>query len=55
MEVSLAPPGTGAAKLDRNEMTARQQRFELGAAEEPASVTLDPNTWLLMDAHLVKK
>ena len=50
MEVSLAPPGTGAAKLDRIEMTARQQRFELGAAEEPASVTR-----LLMDAHLVKK
>jgi aminopeptidase N len=55
MEVSLAPAGAGPARLERIEMTDKRQRFELAAAEEPASVTLDPNTWLLMDAHLVKK
>jgi aminopeptidase N len=55
MEVSLAPAGAGPAKLDRIEMSDRQQRFDLVAAEEPASVTLDPNSWLLMDARLVKK
>jgi aminopeptidase N len=49
MEVSVG------AKIERIELTARQQKFELSAAEEPAAVTLDPNTWLLMDAHFVKR
>ena len=40
------------SKLDRIEMTRKQQRFELAADQPPASVTLDPNTWMLMEAQL---
>jgi aminopeptidase N len=36
------------SKLERIEMTARQQRFEIPADQPPAWVTLDPNTWMLM-------
>lgn len=32
------------------EMTTKQQKFELPAGREPSAVTLDPNTWILMDA-----
>ncbi len=36
-------------------MTGKQQRFEIPADQEPAEVSLDPNTWILMDAHFGKK
>jgi aminopeptidase N len=36
-------------------MTAKQQRFEIPAAKEPSAVTLDPDTWLLMDAKFSKR
>jgi aminopeptidase N len=42
-------------KPARIEMTAKQQTFEIPADKEPASVELDPNTWLLMQATLVRK
>jgi aminopeptidase N len=53
LEVGLA--GDGAAKIERIEMTQKRQTFEIPAAKEPASVTLDPNVWILMDARLEKK
>jgi aminopeptidase N len=34
----------------RVEMTQKQQRFEILVDEAPASVTLDPNTWMLIDS-----
>jgi aminopeptidase N len=42
------------AKIERIEMTQKQQHFEIPTDQEPASVTLDPHTWLLMEAHLAK-
>jgi hypothetical protein len=36
-------------------MTQKQQRFEIAADQEPAEVSLDPNTWILMDTHFGKK
>lgn len=45
----------GAAKVEKVEMTTKQQRFELTADKEPAAVTLDPNTWVLMEAHFSKR
>ena len=44
-----------AGKLEKIEFNQKQQHFEFAAESEPASVTLDPNTWLLMDAKLEKK
>ncbi|HLK19578.1 MAG TPA: M1 family metallopeptidase [Bryobacteraceae bacterium] len=37
-------------RVEKVEMTQKAQRFEVGADNEPASVALDPNTWILMDA-----
>ena len=44
-----------AGQSVRIEMTTRQQSFEIPADQEPASVTLDPNTWMLMDSRFAKR
>jgi len=43
------------AEIAKIEMTQKQQRFEIAADQEPAEVSLDPNTWILMDTHFGKK
>jgi aminopeptidase N len=48
LEVGVAIRGE-APKIERIEMTAPRQRFEIPAAAEPSSVELDPNTWLLLE------
>jgi len=52
--VAVAESGA-APKIASIEMTAKQQRFEIDAAKEPASVELDPHTWVLVDARLARK
>ena len=42
-------------KIEKIEMTAKQQKFEIAADQEPASVELDPNTWILMDSKFAKR
>jgi aminopeptidase N len=44
--------GEGIVKV---EMTQKHQSFEIAAAKEPASVTLDPNVWILLDAKFDKQ
>jgi len=46
---------TGQVRIEKIEMTAKQQKFEIAANEEPASLELDPNTWILMDAKFTKQ
>jgi len=41
--------------LSTVEMTSKHQRFQIPAPKEPRTVTLDPNTWLLINANLVKQ
>jgi aminopeptidase N len=43
------------SKLERIEMTQKQQRFELAAGQAPIAVSLDPNTNLLMEARIALK
>ena len=43
------------AHIEKIEMTRKQQRFEIAAADAPVSVTLDPNTSMLMEAELEKE
>jgi aminopeptidase N len=52
MEVAVRGSQT---RIEKIEMTARQQKFEIAADQEPASVDLDPNTWMLMDATFAKR
>jgi len=42
-------------RIEKIEMTGKQQKFEIAAEQEPSSVELDPNTWMLMDAKFAKR
>lgn len=45
----------GATRIETVELARKQQRFEFAADKEPASVTLDPNTWLLFEGRFGKR
>ncbi len=47
--------GLDGTRIEKIELTQKQQRFTLAAEKEPATVTLDPNTWTLMDARFGKR
>jgi hypothetical protein len=44
LEISIAD-----GKVEKIEMTGKQQHFAIASATAPAKVTLDPNTWLLIE------
>ena len=52
-EIGILADSASPLRVERLEMTQRQQHFELSADRAPASVTLDPNTWLLFEARFV--
>jgi aminopeptidase N len=52
LEVGIKSP---QARIEKIEMTGKQQKFEIAAEQEPSSVELDPNTWMLMDAKFAKR
>ena len=39
-------------RVEKIDLTSRQQRFEIAAEKAPASVKLDPNSWMLMESRL---
>jgi aminopeptidase N len=55
LEVGITQDGTAAMRLEKIELTKSRQRFEIETASEPATVTLDPNTWVLMQATFAKR
>ena len=54
LEVGLTSEGAPQAKIEKIELTQKQQRFEIAADKEPAAVALDPNTWVLMESRFAK-
>jgi aminopeptidase N len=44
-----------ATRIEKLELTARQETFRLPAQREPADVVLDPETWLLFEGGKVTK
>lgn len=44
----------GAGRIERVEMTRREEHFEFACELRPSAVELDPNTWLLADIHVAK-
>ena len=50
LEVGVRYPGESAPRIERIELTDRSGRFLIDSAREPASVTLDPNFLVLMEA-----
>jgi aminopeptidase N len=49
LEVAIAG-ASGQPRIERIELTGGTQQFTLAADAEPAAVTLDPNTWVLLQA-----
>ena len=49
LEVGISMPGAGAPRVERLELTDRKGRFAFPVDSEPAEVTLDPDTWMLME------
>lgn len=47
--------GIDGSRIEKLELTQKQQRFTLAADKEPATVALDPNTWTLMEARFSKR
>ncbi|HEX3875352.1 MAG TPA: M1 family metallopeptidase [Bryobacteraceae bacterium] len=54
MEIALQS-ASGPAKIEKVQFTGKQQHVDIAAEQEPASVELDPNVWLLIDAKIAKK
>jgi hypothetical protein len=54
LDVGVAA-GAAQFKIEKIELTGKQQRFEIAAGQEPASVEIDPNTWMLADVKFVKR
>jgi len=42
-------------RIEKIEMTAKEQKFQISADEAPFTVELDPNTWMLMDAKFARR
>lgn len=55
LEVGVTLPGAASPKIENVQFTQKQQRVEIAADQPPASVELDPNVWLLIDAKVAKK
>ncbi len=55
LEFGIALPGAATARIERAELTGRDGRFTFTADAEPSDVTLDPNTWVLMEAPVFAK
>ncbi|HUA59320.1 MAG TPA: M1 family metallopeptidase [Verrucomicrobiae bacterium] len=54
IDVAVTTQGS-PARIQKIELNAKEQKFEIASDKEPATVELDPNAWLLMDAKLTKK
>jgi aminopeptidase N len=44
-----------AARIEKIQVTSKQQHFEIPADKPPVSLEIDPNVWLLTDAKLTRK
>jgi aminopeptidase N len=49
IDVGMTEPG-GKVRVERVDLAGRTGRFTLNADAEPRALTLDPNTWVLMQA-----
>jgi aminopeptidase N len=54
LEVGVKVAGS-AATVQRVEMQAKSQTFEIESEKEPAAVELDPNVWVLMEAKFGRR
>jgi aminopeptidase N len=55
IEMGITVEGTAGPRIEKIEMTERTQRFTIVAEKPPASVTLDPNCWVLMKSSFAQR
>ncbi len=55
IEIGITIEGSAQPRIEKFEMTERQQRFSIKADKAPTSVALDPNCWVLMKSQFAPK
>jgi len=55
LEIGVSTNGAARPRIEKVEMTQKQQHFEVPSGQEPVSVELDPDTWMLMDAKFARR
>ncbi len=55
IEVGVFAEGSTEPRIEKIELTERQQHFEVKADKPPASVALDPNCWVLMKSSFTQR
>jgi aminopeptidase N len=55
VELAIYPPGGGLPRIEVLQVDEQANTFAIALDVAPASVDLDPNTWLLMEADFVEK
>ena len=55
LEFGIALPGAAATRIERADLSGRDGRFTFPADAEPIDITLDPNTWVLMEPPVFAK
>ena len=55
LEVGIQYPGESATRIERIELAGTSGRFLIDSDREPASLTLDPNLWVLLEATLERR
>jgi aminopeptidase N len=55
LEIAVETGNARERRVEKIEMTGKQQSFEIAAESEPAAVMLDPDTWMLMHLEFTKR
>lgn len=55
LELGVTFDGAPQTRIEKIELTQKQQRFEISADKEPSKVVLDPNTWTLMESRFTRR
>lgn len=55
LQIGLTTQGAPQMRIEKVDLVQKEQQFEIVADKEPVSVSLDPNTWTLMESSFAKK
>lgn len=55
IEIGIQDTGAAQVRFEKIELTRAAQSFEIAAEKEPSAVSLDPNTWVLMESKFGRK
>jgi hypothetical protein len=55
VEIGVYYPGKNEPQIERVEVDAKSNVFTIKVTSEPEKITLDPNSWILVDADFSKQ